>query len=370
LGAASAIFERTSSRRRLALLVLAAANLGLLLVASSRLTVYGDIIAPLAGHLIGFGLSAGLALLVRRRMLTVLAAGVAATIGLHTWLGLAWCCRAPLPPDAAVVAKVAARTSTQGMTVLALNAWDELRDTRGIAGYLATRPADVVVLTEFGEGKAPLLGELRAAYPYQASCADGWHCSLALLSRLPLEASGIGRIPGSGPDFVWARLDGGLTIVGTHVHRPSRSPRLHARQMATLAQFLGRIDGPVVLAGDLNASPWSNAFRRLRGATGLTPTSVLTPTWPAWPLPLPQVALDHILVSPELAVTAAGTGPTVGSDHLPVWARLERRIAMPNGNRPQPRRLTSRLAAAGPHLDGELLADLGGEHGGARDLRR
>ena len=94
------------------------------------------------------------------------------------------------------------------------------------------------------------------------------------------------------------------------------------------------------------------------------------PSWPAWPLALPQVALDHILVSPELAVAAAGTGPAVGSDHLPVWAQIERRpAAFERADVPQ-RRPTSRLAAAGPHLGGELLADLGGEHVGARDLRR
>lgn len=351
------------------LLVLAATTLGLILVSSGR-TVFADIIAPLTGHLIGFGLAASLALIVRRWMLTILTAGMAMTIGVHVWLGLAWCCRASAPPANAEVTKVAAHPPVQRLTVLALNAWDELRDTRGIARYLATTPADVVVLSEFGEGKGPLLGELKSIYPYQASCADGWHCSLALLSRLPLEVSGVGRIPAGGPDFVWARLSGSLTIVGTHVHRPSRNPRLHGRQMEALAQFLHRIDGPVVLAGDLNTSPWSNSFRRLRAATGLTPASTLIPTWPAWPLPLPQVALDHILVSPEFAVTASGSGPAVGSDHLPVWAQLERHAAAPDQNRRRPRRFTSRLAAAGSHLGGEFLADLSREHGGARDLRR
>jgi endonuclease/exonuclease/phosphatase (EEP) superfamily protein YafD len=342
----------------------------LLLVLSSSPTVLADIIAPLTGHLIGLGLTASLALLVRRRMLTILTAGIAATIGVHVWLGLAWCCRAPMPEAQVEATQVATHAPTSGLTVLALNVWDRLRDTRGIARYLATKPADVVVLSEFGAGKEPLLGELKAAYPYQASCADGWHCSLALLSRLPLEASGVGRVPADGPDFVWARLAGSLTIVGTHLHRPSRNPWRHERQMAALAQFLHRIDGPIVLAGDLNTSPWSNSFRRLRAATGLISASTLIPTWPVWPLPLPQVALDHILVSPELVVMAAGSGPVVGSDHLPVWAQLERHSAVMDQKRQQPRRLASRLAAAGAHLDGQLLADLGGEHGGARDLRR
>jgi endonuclease/exonuclease/phosphatase (EEP) superfamily protein YafD len=150
----------------------------------------------------------------------------------------------------------------------------------------------------------------------------------------------------------------------------SRNPWRHERQMEALARFVGRIDGPVVVAGGLNASPWSASFRRLRAAAGLSPAAVLMPTWPAWPVVLPQVALDHVLVSPDVAVLEAGTGPAVGSDHLPVWALIGYGRTSPDPAPSPLRRLASRLAAAGPHLGGELLGDLGGEHVGAGHLRR
>ena len=358
---------RASAGRWLVLLVLVAANLGLFLVVSNGFNALADIIAPLTGHLMGLGLAASLAVLFARRRFLILTAGMALTIGLHGWLGLARCCRAPLPaaysgPIQAGPTKAAAHASAHSLTVLALNTWHSLGDTRSLEQYLATAPADVVVLSEFGPDKRPLLRNLEAAYPFQVDCAD-WACSLALLSRLPFEAAGVGRIASDQPTFVWARLGGSLTIIGTHLYRPSRDPWLHERQVAALAQFVRRIDSPLILAGDLNTSPWSNAYRQLRAATGLSPAATLMPSWPAWPLPLPQVALDHIFVSPDFAVAAAGTGPAVGSDHLPVWAQLERRPAGLN-----PRR--SRLAAPRAHLGGELLADLGGEQVGPRDLRR
>jgi hypothetical protein len=81
------------------------------------------------------------------------------------------------------------------------------------------------------------------------------------------------------------------------------------------------------------------------------------------------VALDHILVSPDLGVAGAGTGPAVGSDHLPVWAQIERRPAAWE-RRPFAHRLASGLAASGAHLGGEFLGDFGGEHVGARHLSR
>jgi endonuclease/exonuclease/phosphatase (EEP) superfamily protein YafD len=270
------------------------------------------------------------------------------------------------------LARIQAQSGGQSLTVLSLNTWLGHGDMERMERYLATGPADVVVLSEFDPGKRALIEHLAGVYPHHVECSGELPCSLAMLSRLPFAASGSARIAATKPAFVWARLDaaqgGPTTIIGTHLFRPSANPWLHELQMKELAQFVRRIDGPLVLAGDLNTSPWSQSFRALRLATGLAPAGTLMPSWPAWPFALPQVALDHIFVSTDLAVSAAGTGPAVGSDHLPVWAKLERQpLAAYRGHTP---RGWSRLAAASLHLGGELLGDLGGEHAGAGDLSR
>jgi endonuclease/exonuclease/phosphatase (EEP) superfamily protein YafD len=361
--------RQASTGRYMALAVLALANIGLMLVIGGIGTM-ADVIAPFTGHLMGFGLAASVALTVRGRM-SVLAAGIAATLLAHAGLGWARCCEAP--KDGPSLARVKSAAPRPNLTVLNLNTWHARGDIGRIEQYLATAPADVVVLSEFDPGGSPLIASLREIYPYNVACTSEPPCSLALLSRVPLEASGSARIAEGEPSFVWARINPGeqgpTTIIGTQLNRPSGNPWRHEVQMRELAQFIRRIDGPLVLAGSLNTSPWSQSFRTLRLATGLNPAGKLIPSWPAWPIALPQVALDHIFVSPELAVSAAGTGPAVGSDHLPVWAQIERQplAAYPERARRAPR---SRLAAAGAHLGGELLGDLGGEHGGARDLSR
>src|SRR5262245_6651843 len=370
LPAALRAAKRASGGRRWTLLALSASTLALLVLVSGPFTVMTDAIAPLTGHLMGLGLATSVAVLFPRRGFQVLTAGMLLTIGLHGWLGLARCCGAPpeaasTPVRAAGSTKVAEHAPQQSLTVLSLNTWDGRGDMLRLERYLATGPADVVVLSGFGPDKRSLLSNLASAYPFQIDCSDR-KCSLALLSRITLEASGVGHVASDQPAFVWARLGGSLTIIGTHLDRPSRNPWLHEKQVMALAEFIRRIDSSVILGGDLNTSPWSNAFRKLRAGTGLAPVARLMPSWPAWPLALPQVALDHIFVSSDLAVAAAGTGPPAGSDHLPVWARLERRPAALD----QRRSLRSRLAAARPHLGGELLADLGREQVGARDLRR
>jgi endonuclease/exonuclease/phosphatase (EEP) superfamily protein YafD len=372
VGVASPVFERGTKGRRLALFVLAVANLTLIAAVAGGFSALADIVAPLTGHLIGIGLAASLALLARRWVWAIMTAGVLITAAVHVWLGLA-----PVATTPAGLGRVA-DASGQNLGVLALNTWHGYGDAGRLERYLATAPADVVVLSEFGPDKRPMLASLKSTYPFQVDCADRWPCSLALLSRRPFEAAGVGHIapddqesaPGEMPDFVWAKFGGSLTIIGTHLHRPSRDPWLHERQVTALTQLVRHIDGPLVLAGDLNMSPWSNAFRKLRAVAGLTPASVLMPSWPAWPMALPQVALDHILVSPELAVAAAGTGPAVGSDHLPVWAQIGRRPVASEKGPPPRHRLALSLAPARAHLGGELFADFGGEHIGAGDLRR
>ena len=359
---------RHALNRRLALLVLCGANLALVVAIAGSVTVLSDVLAPLTGHFMGVGLAASVALLTRR--LSSLVLGISATFIVHAWLGLAACCHPPQPTPVGGQAlnPIAATGPGHDISVLALNTWHDHGDPSRLADYLANVEADLVVLSEFGPNKRAMLGQLKAARPFQVDCADEWACSLALISRLPFASAGAGHIAEGKLAFVWARLAGGATVLGTHLHRPSRDPWLHEQQMLDLVEFIGRIPGPVILAGDLNTTPWSKTYRTLRRVAGLVPASTLRPTWPAWPLAIPQVALDHIFVSADLTVTAAGTGPAVGSDHLPIWAIVQSRASFERG-KAAARGFALRSTPAQPHFGAQLLADLGGEHGGPRYLR-
>jgi endonuclease/exonuclease/phosphatase (EEP) superfamily protein YafD len=358
---------RHKGHRRLVLLSLCAVNLLLVLAVAGRAMAISDLMAPLTGHFLGIGLAASLALLTRR--LSLLLAGTLATFLAHAGLGVASCCR---PPPAPVVHTSAlsnlAPPGASDLSLLALNTWHRHGDLARLAAYLARADVDLMLLSEFGPNKRGLLKDLKASHPHQVGCAGEGACSLALLSRLPLESAGAGHIGSSKLAFVWARL-GGVTVIGTQLVRPMRDPWWHQRQMAELVEFIGRIPGPVILAGDLNTTPWSSSYRALRRGAGLLPARRLNPTWPAWPLAFPQLALDHIFVSSDLSVRAAGTGPAVGSDHLPIWAVVERRPAFDRGKTLM-RALALGSASTQPQFGRQLLADFGGEHGGARNLRR
>ncbi len=79
-------------------------------------------------------------------------------------------------------------------------------------------------------------------------------------------------------------------------------------------------DGPVVVLGDFNATPWSAAYRELRWRGGLIDSmsgNGLQASWPvAWGVF--SIPIDHVLHSPDLGSNGRRTGPSFGSAHRPV----------------------------------------------------
>lgn len=81
--------------------------------------------------------------------------------------------------------------------------------------------------------------------------------------------------------------------------------------------------GDVVIAGDLNASPWSSALWPLTdvGFHDTRRGHGIHATWPAWFLPL-RVPIDYVLASPSLVAWTHEVLPDIGSDHLAIAVEL------------------------------------------------
>jgi endonuclease/exonuclease/phosphatase (EEP) superfamily protein YafD len=75
---------------------------------------------------------------------------------------------------------------------------------------------------------------------------------------------------------------------------------------------------PLIVAGDLNATPWSSAFA-VAARHGLDRASGLAPTWPRRHVGIP---IDHVLADTHWRRGEAQRGPDIGSDHLPVRVAL------------------------------------------------
>mgnify|MGYP002718390380 CR=1 FL=1 len=103
-------------------------------------------------------------------------------------------------------------------------------------------------------------------------------------------------------------------------------------ELGWIAELMAHRDepGPRIVAGDFNASPWSPFMRDFIRVTGLRDASggglreptrqpmLLSPylSWLGAPV-------DHLLVSPDVAVRSFSIGRHVESDHLPIIADLQ-----------------------------------------------
>lgn len=125
-----------------------------------------------------------------------------------------------------------------------------------------------------------------------------------------------GRIGGRG--VLLARYGEGhaaLTIAVAHL---SLGVQSRQRQLGFIAELL-RDHPNAVLMGDFNCPPDSPELRTLFAHTTLAPPGEPHPTFPSW---RPQRAIDHILVSSNLAVERMWTLPAAFSDHLPLAAEI------------------------------------------------
>ena len=91
--------------------------------------------------------------------------------------------------------------------------------------------------------------------------------------------------------------------------------------LAEIARLARAETLPTVVVGDLQATPWSHAFRNLASTADLEnslDSFGLQTTWPADRWALFRLPLDHLLHSDDLTTVDRYLGPTFGVDHRPI----------------------------------------------------
>ena len=115
-----------------------------------------------------------------------------------------------------------------------------------------------------------------------------------------------------------------FVLIGTHPLSPTgpRRARVSDRQFAWLANHVQQLKEPVLVVGDMNATPWSVGLR-IATASNLGFRSLDAPSAPTWHARSPfAIPVDHALRTAPLVVTDRKAGPstpTTGPD-LP-WVR-------------------------------------------------
>ncbi|MFW5751635.1 MAG: endonuclease/exonuclease/phosphatase family protein [Planctomycetota bacterium] len=186
--------------------------------------------------------------------------------------------------------------------------------------------ADVAIFLEVDQAWIAELDTLALPHRLRIPRSDGF--GIAVYSRHRILEHDTWHLGDDGIPTLHLRLevDGvTCTLIATHPLPPVGAAYAQARNahLRALAAHLHATDGPVVVAGDLNTTPYAPAYRDLLGTTDLRNAAAgrgHPPTWHAnTPLALP---LDHILVTPSIAVVTHRVLAACGSDHRAVQVEL------------------------------------------------
>ncbi|MCD8535851.1 MAG: endonuclease/exonuclease/phosphatase family protein, partial [Verrucomicrobia bacterium] len=188
---------------------------------------------------------------------------------------------------------------------------------------------DVIILEEVNQGWIDAVSELRVAYPYHIEYPEEDNFGIAFYTKLPVQSMKIETIGEIQLASVCAVIEHGgavWNIVGTHPLPPGGGAYWHWRneQLNELASYVRRLDGHVVVLGDLNLTPRSYYFRKFTHEAQLRDGGKgfgLQISWPTFFPPL-GIPIDHCLVSAGINVRDRRTGHGIGSDHYPVVVDL------------------------------------------------
>ena len=213
---------------------------------------------------------------------------------------------------------------------LLLNVNTSSREYDRVAAIVKEGAADIVALLEVnGEWRERLSRLVDSTYyTFWEPRPDNF--GIALLTRLVPIGSGThyfgsGGVPSIACTLATAELP--LVVLATHPLPPRNTEYARGRntQLGAIGDWATRQTMPVLVVGDLNATPFSPQFRGLLTRSGLRNSQKgfgFQGTWPS-SSPVLRIPIDHILHSRRFHVSSRRIGPNTGSDHLAVLATLD-----------------------------------------------
>ncbi len=206
------------------------------------------------------------------------------------------------------------------MNINALNG-----NTEQVLSAIQQADPDILLLEEVTTKWNRQLQVLNETYPHHVEQPRDDCFGIKLFSKLPLSNPEVTSISETEIPTILATIHtplGEISFIGTHPLPPIGGSYAESRnrQLRALPAVVASRPHPVLLIGDLNASPWSPHFQTLKKESGLKNSMKgfgFQPSWPANRFFL-KIPIDHVLHSEEIIIHNRFLGPNVGSDHLPV----------------------------------------------------
>lgn len=210
------------------------------------------------------------------------------------------------------------------LNVFKVNVLETNRNFKEICDYVMAKDPDIASFEEVGFECAKALSAQLTKYPYSKVIAREDFFGLAIFSKYPFKTETL-ALSKSGVPVLFATMDiKGRRLNYASVHTlPPLEPEFLAdrdQEFLNLSELRRKNDGPFIVAGDFNCSPWVGSFWRLCHDAALKDSEQSFGPQPSWPTHVfvPFIPIDHFLVSKDIKVLSRSIGPYVGSDHYPV----------------------------------------------------
>lgn len=221
---------------------------------------------------------------------------------------------------------VPSQQESRGVKVIASNVWGARNpDQKPFEHMIHDEQPDIFILIEL---TPQWINALKRDLPeYSIQFQENISGGTAIFSKIPIQQQDMRGVSPRQRRFGVCgtiNVDGqDVLLIGSHPPAPQALKRWQSRnaELLRLSEDVRRESAihPVVIAGDLNTTPWSFYFQRLIEA-GLHDSEQGVGPQPSWSrrMPLPMVPIDHALYTDGIAIRNRRLGPDIGSDHLPV----------------------------------------------------
>jgi endonuclease/exonuclease/phosphatase (EEP) superfamily protein YafD len=198
-------------------------------------------------------------------------------------------------------------------------------DAQALLDWVRQEDPDLLMLLEVNATWLEKLAPLQTQFPYREDHPRGDNFGISLWSRIPMEANsdwiGEAQIPSIHATF---QGEHPFALFAVHPLPPMNRAMVNSRnrQLHALGELVMASELPVLVAGDMNTTPWSLSLSEFKAQTNLHParTSWVS-TWPV-AMPFLGIQIDHVLVSESIGVVSCERGPDIGSDHWPLLTRF------------------------------------------------
>lgn len=213
----------------------------------------------------------------------------------------------------------------QKLRVMAINVQAENNQRTRLLKLVQDLNPDFLALFEVDKSWLGFAEILTHQFEYSRVDAIEGHFGSALFSRYPMNQTELMRFGSISHYAIVAKIivnDQPFHIISAHVLAPTQRGYFLMRneQLNNLARAARSIEGPVMLIGDLNLSPWSPYFHDLIEMAILKDSRKgfgIQATWPVG-FPLFRIPIDHCLVSQSIQIHNWKRSEDIGGDHFPI----------------------------------------------------